>query len=150
MFDADKWHSLVTGAACPVCRNPPHTAQVANLPSGSVVLQNDADFPGYCILYHRRHVTELNVLSPDERRAWVEDVARVATAIQEVCRPLKLNYAALGNLVPHFHVHVIPRYPTDGYWGQPIWNRPDHLRRELPSGEFQRLYERLREKLLTA
>lgn len=155
-MDTDKWQRLIAGTDCPVCLDPPggdspaefaSRGVVATLPSGRVVLQDDADFPGYCILYHRRHVTELFELSDDERRQWVEDAASLARAIQAVCSPAKLNYAVLGNLVPHWHVHVIPRRPGDGYWGKPIWSRADEARRRMTREEFESTRRALAERL---
>lgn len=92
---------------------------VAELPSGKVHLQNDADYRGYCILICRRHVVEIYELSEAERRNWIEDIARISKAVTEVCEPSKLNLAMLGNQSPHLHCHVIPRYPSDSEWGGP-------------------------------
>lgn len=149
-FDAERWRGLVEGADCPICTRL--TAEedeggdlVAELPSGRLLLQDDADFPGYCILLHRRHVTELFHLSEAERAQLVQDVARAAEAIAAVCGPAKINYAILGNEVPHLHCHVIPRYPGDGYWGAPIWSRPADQRALLTPDEFDGLLSRLRE-----
>ena len=46
---------------------------------------------------------------------------RVVSAIVAVCKPGHFNVESLGNLVPHLHWHVVPRYKNDGRWGQPIW-----------------------------
>src|SRR5688572_8815844 len=35
--------------------------------------------------------------------------------------PHKLNVAALGNLVPQLHVHVIARFQDDIAWPRPVW-----------------------------
>lgn len=115
------------------------TALVAELTSGQVLLQNDGDFPGYCILVHRRHVTELFQLDEVERCQMMEDITRIARAIQRVSQPKKLNYAILGNEVPHLHCHVIPRKPDDGYWGKPIWARPAAEKAILDTEAFTQL-----------
>jgi diadenosine tetraphosphate (Ap4A) HIT family hydrolase len=147
MFDAKKWRGLVEGATCPMCAGADSGLFLADLPSSRIILQNDGDFPGYCILQYKRHVTELHELSREERAQWVEDVAAVATAVQNVCEPYKINYAVLGNLVPHLHCHVIPRRPDDGCWGQPIWARPAGSERRLTADEYFELRERLRSVL---
>ena len=46
---------------------------------------------------------------------------RSAARTLKVFRPLKLNVAALGNLVPQLHVHVIARYEQDIAWPRPVW-----------------------------
>lgn len=142
MFDPAEWQRRLAGADCPACAAPPEHDDplwLATLPSGRVRLQDDGDFPGYCILYHRRHVTELHELTPPERARLIEDLSRLAQAVADCCRPAKLNYACLGNLVPHLHWHVVPRYPTDGYWGRPFSDRPTDQRRPLPPADYARL-----------
>ncbi len=69
----------------------------------------------------RRHATELYELPAAERRAHVDEVSRVAEALARVFRPVKMNYALLGNQVPHIHWHLVPRLPTDPDPQQPIW-----------------------------
>jgi diadenosine tetraphosphate (Ap4A) HIT family hydrolase len=146
MFDERAWASLINGTGCPLC-GPPERLVVATLPSGRVELVNDGDFRGYCILVFHRHAVELYDLSPDERRQFIEDIARVAQAIAAECRPAKFNYEMLGNVVPHLHCHVVPRYPDDGYWGRPLWERPAEERTELARDEGEALAERLRAAL---
>jgi diadenosine tetraphosphate (Ap4A) HIT family hydrolase len=34
----------------------------------------------------------------------------------------KINLAALGNVVPQLHVHVIARRRNDPAWPKPVWN----------------------------
>ena len=39
--------------------------------------------------------------------------------------PLKLNVAALGNVVRQLHVHHVARFDTDCAWPKPVWgNQP--------------------------
>lgn len=142
MFDPRQWEARRSGADCRLCRENaalPDGGLVSALGSGRVTLQDDADFRGYCILVFRRHVVELTELAAAERTALIADIDQVARAIQTVCRPVKLNYAILGNEIPHLHAHIIPRYPDDGWWGRPIWTRPAEQRRPLPADEFERL-----------
>jgi diadenosine tetraphosphate (Ap4A) HIT family hydrolase len=153
MFDRRDWEMRVAGAGCSVC-SPTFAAtdqgRVALLPSGPAVLQDDAAFRGYCILYFRRHVVELTELTAAERHILADDLARLAAAVQACCRPTKLNYASLGNEVPHLHWHVIPRYPDDGWWGRPIWLRPACEKRPLPPAEYAHLRDQLRRVLETS
>jgi diadenosine tetraphosphate (Ap4A) HIT family hydrolase len=147
MYDEQTWTALVQGTECPLCQSP-ERAVVAVLPSGRVELVNDADFVGYSVLVYHRHAIELYDLNQEERRQLIEDVARVAQAIAGQCRPAKFNYEILGNVVPHLHCHIIPRYPDDGYWGGPLWWRPVEKRRELSRHEYEALADTLRAALL--
>ena len=152
MFDSTQWDALVAGESCPLCTKLAAEASegsgasetpLVTLGSGKVYLQNDGDFPGYCILVYKRHQTELYQLDEVERSQFIEDIAAIASAIEAACKPAKLNYAILGNEVPHLHAHIIPRYPTDGYWGRPIWARAADQKRTLADEEYARLAETL-------
>lgn len=147
MFNAEAWQAKIEGGDCPMCREE-KLAVVAERPSGRVVLTDDADFPGYCILVYRRHVTELHELSREERAQLMEDVAHVARVLNEQLHPAKLNYAILGNEVPHIHCHIIPRSPDDPYWGAPIWKRPPGQTPPLPPENYTALAEKLRAALI--
>ena len=72
-------------------------------------------------MFDPRHVTRLDQLTSDEWLAYAADLHRVVSAIVAVCKPDHINVESLGNLVPHLHWHVVPRYKNDGRWGQPIW-----------------------------
>src|SRR5262249_48281655 len=133
---------------CPMCPDGDGADVVAELPSGRVHLQNDADYRGYCILVFRRHVVELHELTETERAQWIEDIARIGRAIAETCWPAKLNVAMLGTLVPHLHCHVIPRYPTDPEWGHPPAFRPPAERRALAPDEYTQLQGAFRKLLV--
>ncbi|MEW6250558.1 MAG: HIT family protein [Planctomycetota bacterium] len=150
MFDGQSWARRLTGENCAACLLPAEGDDplwVATLPSGRVRLQDDGDFRGYCILYFRRHVVELPDLTAAERGQLMEDLSRVADAIRQVCRPAKLNYACLGNEVPHLHWHIVPRYPEDGWWGRSFMVRPAEARRSLPKPEYESLRAALRAEL---
>ena len=71
-------------------------------------------------------------------------------AVAACCRPGKINYAILGNEVPHLHCHVVPRYPTDGWWGQAFSLRPAAQRKPLSPAEYARLQRALRAALTGA
>lgn len=135
-----------SGENCPMCRSVQTDDVVAELSSGRVHLQNDADFRGYCILVCKRHVVELFELSAEERAQWMEDVTHIACAIELLCHPAKLNVAMLGNQMPHLHCHIIPRYPDDPKWGGPAF-LSDAERRPLIPEDFQELQRALHQKL---
>ncbi len=130
---------------CPMCPDAGDADVVAELSSGRVHLKNDADYKGYCVLIFCRHAVELHDLTPDERNQWCEDQARIGKAIAEVCRPAKLNVCMLGNLVPHLHCHIMPRYPSDPEWGNPPSFAEGAHRRLSPEE-----YDHLRNALLSA
>lgn len=86
-----------------------------------VVLVEDADYPGFCRVIWNRHVSEMTDLPAPDREHLMATVYAVETAIREAMKPDKINLASLGNLTPHLHWHVIPRYRHDKHFPQPIW-----------------------------
>ena len=86
-----------------------------------VIRVEDADYPGFCRVIAKRHVAEMTDLPPDERRQLMAVVFAVEQALRELCRPDKINLASFGNMVPHVHWHVIPRWRDDRHFPQPTW-----------------------------
>jgi diadenosine tetraphosphate (Ap4A) HIT family hydrolase len=82
-----------------------------------------AAFPGYCRVVWNAHVTEMTDLDPDSRQHLMDVVYAVESALRTLVAPNKINLAALGNMVPHLHWHVIPRWQNDSHFPQPIWAR---------------------------
>lgn len=78
-------------------------------------------FPAFYRVVWRGHVAELTDLSSPDRQRCMEAVAVVEQALRETLRPRKINLAALGNMVPHLHWHVIARFDWDSHFPQPIW-----------------------------
>jgi diadenosine tetraphosphate (Ap4A) HIT family hydrolase len=87
----------------------------------SVILVDDAAYPGFCRVIWRDHVREMSDLSHDDRLLLNEAVYQVEQAVREVMQPLKVNVASLGNVVPHLHWHIIPRYADDAHFPAPVW-----------------------------
>jgi len=86
-----------------------------------VVHVPEAGYPGFCRVIWRGHVREMSDLAREERLLLNEAVFRVEQAVREVMEPLKVNVASLGNVVPHLHWHIIPRYADDAHFPAPVW-----------------------------
>jgi diadenosine tetraphosphate (Ap4A) HIT family hydrolase len=78
-------------------------------------------FPGYCRVIWRAHVAEMTDLDPGNRRHLMNVVFAVESALRALVAPDKINLAALGNMVPHVHWHVIPRWLDDSRFPASIW-----------------------------
>jgi diadenosine tetraphosphate (Ap4A) HIT family hydrolase len=82
--------------------------------STDAYLHRDAPQPGYTTVRWRgRHVPDVSDMTEDELVPFWREVASVACALTGVFEPCHLNYELLGNLVPHVHVHIVPRYVDD-------------------------------------
>lgn len=95
-----------------------------------VIAVDDPAYPGFCRIVVNRHVAEMTDLSEDERACVMGAVFAVETAVRELVRPDKVNLASLGNVVPHVHWHVIPRFREDRHFPGSIWSAP--LREAAP------------------
>ena len=87
----------------------------------SVVAVDDPAYPGFCRVLWNSHVKEMTDLTADERNAVMEVVWQVELAVRDVMQPEKVNLASFGNMTPHVHWHVIPRYGDDAHFPQPSW-----------------------------
>jgi diadenosine tetraphosphate (Ap4A) HIT family hydrolase len=78
-------------------------------------------FPGFCRVIWNGHVAEMSDLAPAESTHLMSVVLRVEQTLRQLMQPDKINLASLGNVVPHLHWHVIPRWRDDSHFPRPIW-----------------------------
>jgi diadenosine tetraphosphate (Ap4A) HIT family hydrolase len=109
------------------------TCEFCASPGGPVLWQNDLcrvvrvdepDYPGFCRVILNRHAVEMTDLLPAERDALMHVVYAVEAAIRETLGADKMNLASLGNMTPHVHWHVVPRFTNDRHYPGPIWAAP--------------------------
>jgi diadenosine tetraphosphate (Ap4A) HIT family hydrolase len=86
-----------------------------------VVLVDEPNFPGFCRVIWTAHVREMTDLSAEDRAHCMDVVWQVEAALRHVMQPHKINVASLGNVVPHVHWHVIPRFEDDTHFPAPVW-----------------------------
>ena len=86
-----------------------------------VVYVDEPGYRGFCRVIWADHVKEMTDLPEDARARLMQVVFAVEAVLREVLRPHKLNLASLGNITPHLHWHVIPRFPDDPHFPNPIW-----------------------------
>jgi len=112
-----------------------------------VVLVNDADYPGFCRVILGRHIKEMTDLQEGERSRMMRVVFAVEAAVREMLQPDKINLASLGNVVPHLHWHVIPRFSGDRHFPNPIWGEAKR-QGVVPSLDKARLKQRIQAALV--
>ena len=141
---------------CPLCAPRPtsneHWDLVVRLSVSSLYLAASQTYRGHCqLIFDVRHVARIDQLSPQEWRAMSDDLFRAESAIVRVAKPDHVNVESLGNVVPHLHWHIVPRYRDDPRWGQPIWTTPlsEMIERRLPHDERVALVDELRRALET-
>lgn len=113
------------------------------------VVVADEPFPGYCRVIWNAHVSEMTDLDTGDR----DHLMRVVWATESVLRaqlaPDKMNLACLGNVVPHLHWHVIPRFADDSHFPQTVWGarQRDPAPRSPPPEFVDQLSRELRRAL---
>jgi len=113
-----------------------------------VGLYNDGRFPGRCLVVLDIHEEEIIHLDDDILRAFMRDVKMVGQAIQDTLNPDRINYAILGNAVPHIHCHVIPRYHNkDPYPKSTPWSRNDKAW-QMDKERYEKIIEGIRKRLI--
>jgi diadenosine tetraphosphate (Ap4A) HIT family hydrolase len=148
MPDKTKWAALVAGAGCPMDAPRPasndHWDLVGQLSVSSLYLAKNQTYRGQCqLIFDARHVARVDQLSLPEWTSLAADLFTAQQAVTRVVAPDHVNVESLGNVVPHLHWHIIPRYVGDPMWGAPIWRVP------LDSMPDTRLQDEERAALLT-
>lgn len=99
------------------------TVVIGQWPLSTLLLMNDAQYP-WCLLVPRRAgVREIYELSGADQAQLLEESCALGPAMMKAFGGLKLNVAALGNVVPQLHVHHIVRFEGDPAWPMPVWGR---------------------------
>lgn len=86
-----------------------------------VIAADEADYPGLIRVVWQAHVPEWSDLTGAQRAHFSGILLRVEQTMRDHMQPDKINLASLGNVVPHLHWHVIPRFQDDPHFPQPIW-----------------------------
>ena len=78
-----------------------------------VLLSNNASYPWLILVPMRKGLRDFHDVALTDKATLIEEIDRASNALQCLHDPDKINVAALGNMVPQLHVHVIARFATD-------------------------------------
>ena len=118
---------------------------VTKLNLSQVRLSHDARFPWLILIPEIAGLKELHDI-PDQKQAIVQkEVNFCSAALQELTSADKMNVAALGNLVPQLHIHVIARRQDDSAWPQPVWSTGEA--KPYEEENLAKLVNKLRQRL---
>lgn len=121
------------------------TLPIGSWPLCTLLLMNDRHYPWLILVPRRAGISEIHDLDQDDRARLIEEVAAASRALSHLPGIDKINVAALGNIVPQLHVHILARRTSDPAWPQPVWGRvPPHPYEEA---EVTALIARLRADL---
>ena len=100
-------------------------APVGDLVLSRVLSINDADYPWLILVPRRANVIEIADLG-DDATLLMAEITRVSRVLKEVTQCDKINVAAIGNVVPQLHVHIVARWKRDPLWPRPFGVLPFH------------------------
>lgn len=108
------------------------TCELCTQPGGILLWQSatcrvirvaDPHYPGFCRVIWQDHVREMTDLHPAARNELMQVVFAVEQVVRTLFAPHKVNLASFGNMVPHVHWHVIPRWSDDRHFPEPVWGQ---------------------------
>ncbi len=113
--NSEQWKAMKDGSDCPFCKDihmeeNQHSLKITELETSFVRLPRNQYWKGWVIVALKKHATELFDLSREELAHFWEEVSIVASAVNKVYKPIKINYTIYGNLCPHIHCHIFPQY----------------------------------------
>ena len=124
------------------------TAPVGDLPLSRLLVHNDANYPWLLLVPRRPEAREIIDLDEADRLQLMAEIAMASRALKAVTRCDKLNVAAIGNVVPQLHLHVLARRRDDAAWPKPVWGTVPARAYDL--AERERFVAALRRELAIA
>ncbi|MDB5654211.1 MAG: histidine triad protein [Tardiphaga sp.] len=121
------------------------TIDIGDLPLSRVLVVKDAHYPWLMLVPRRADASEIIDLDDVEQGQLMTEINRVGRALKEITKCDKLNVAALGNMVPQLHVHIIARRTSDAAWPRPVWGVMPPLAHD--AAEVQSFISAIRRKI---
>lgn len=97
------------------------TLLVTDLALCRVLLMNDQRFPWLILVPRRPGLRDFDDVAGAEKADFHAEIDLASAVLREATAAEKMNVAALGNMVPQLHVHVIARFAGDAAWPAPVW-----------------------------
>ncbi|WRS26181.1 HIT family protein [Oscillospiraceae bacterium MB08-C2-2] len=115
--------------------------KICDLNASTVYLFREQTHYGRCVVAETGHHKELFELSQEELSVYMQDVAKVAKAIDTVFAPAKVNYGYYSDKMGHLHFHVVPKYQDGEEWGGTFTMNPNKT--FLPEAEYEEMVRKL-------
>lgn len=119
--------------------------EVVKLSVSRLFIFKEQTYRGRCLVAYDGHVDDLNLLSDDERNAFMADVAKATRAMQKVFNPDKINYGAYSDTLSHLHFHLVPKYVGGPDFGGVFRMNPQAV--YLSDEEYARMADDLKKEL---
>lgn len=119
--------------------------EVAKLRVSRLFIFKEQTYHGRCLVAYDKHVDDINLLSDEERNAFMADVVHATRAMQKVFNPVKINYGAYSDTLSHLHFHLVPKYEGGPDFGGVFRMNPQEV--YLTDKEYADMAEALKKEL---
>jgi diadenosine tetraphosphate (Ap4A) HIT family hydrolase len=119
--------------------------KIKELPYSIVYLNRDQKYKGRCIVALKEHKNEYFELSAEQNAGYFAEIALTAKAVFNAFKPNKINYGTFGDLVPHVHVHIVPKYEGGFLWGK--FFRDDSEKEILSEAEYKEIIGKISKEI---
>jgi diadenosine tetraphosphate (Ap4A) HIT family hydrolase len=97
------------------------TETIGDLVLSRLLVSRDANYPWLLLVPRRPGASEIIDLDAADQQQLMTEIVTVSGALKTVTACDKLNIAAIGNMVPQLHVHILARRRDDPAWPKPVW-----------------------------
>lgn len=118
------------------------TLFITNLKLSQLLLMNDKRFPWLILVPRKVEISEIYELSDTDQTTLFSEIVAISQLLKTLQKSDKLNIAALGNVVPQLHIHIIARHKQDVAWPAPVWNFQQPV--PYPATDSQTFIERIK------
>lgn len=137
-------------SACELCTQS-HPREIWRNQNFYVIDASDKDLPGFVRVIATRHIKEISELDENVRKELFDILTLIERVMIETMSPDKVNWASLGNMVPHVHWHIIARYKDDAFFPGSVWSAKERvtdsqvliLRKQQAQAMLQRIAQSL-------
>jgi diadenosine tetraphosphate (Ap4A) HIT family hydrolase len=117
-----------------------------DFPLCKVLLEDERHYPWLLLIPRRNQVSKLVDLSSEDQLQLNSELNLAQQILLDKFHPDQLNVAAIGNITPQLHIHVIARFKDDPAWPYTVW---DHsIRASYAKSEREDTIQALREAFL--
>jgi diadenosine tetraphosphate (Ap4A) HIT family hydrolase len=124
--DLGGWARRCRPEGCVVCNAGRAFGVIGELTHTWITTDPDVAVYGYVCVISKAHAVEPFELPEADQAAFWKDAMIVAGRLNQLVRPVKMNYEIHGNTLPHLHMHLIPRQVDDAFVGRPVDLKETH------------------------
>lgn len=118
---------------------------VGDLALSRVLAARDAGYPWLIVVPRRAGASEIIDLTAADQAALTVELAQAAGALKKLTGCDKLNIAAIGNMVPQLHIHIVARRKGDAAWPKPVWGAAPA--KDYPPGALEQFVGNVRQAM---